>query len=648
MATGKSGSFELAGTKGMTLKVFWEETYDIATNESVVYITNLQMKASTYTGYYYLDGTIKIDGTTAVTFSSAIGNHFIGCSSKNVYASVYSHKNAPPWTVSDIAHASDGSKSVTISVDVRGYTVEDNLGSGCRVATSKSVTLTTIPRASTLDALSCATSYFTGKLTYKYTPKSSSFYNRCNITLNQDGTYIAVKTINLGQKGASQQTATVTLSSSELETIYKKLPNATKGVLRFTFRTYSDSGYSNQVGDAVYKEVTLTIPDNSTTKADVSMSLAPVGSLPDAFAGLYIQGRTKVKATLSAEGKHDATIKSYSMKVDGITYDSDDNYTSEYLTKADKFTVYGYAKDSRGYTGSTSKDITVISYAKPKILDVVAARCDADGNLSDSGTYLKISAERVYSPVKSDDVQKNFCKIRYRYKLATATSYSAWTTILAKDNLTSDKVETDALLGGVLSIASSYHVQVQAIDDMGESASSIITVPTDRVYWHRDGARNSFTFGGYVEEDNTFAIAGGIDFVVKSLDGESVKVSDTGWIDLGMASSVSGPEADYDFGRKGAGCYYRVINGNHVYVAFNCACEYAGENIQVNATEIPSTYRPERYCYAMLPVGGKAVVRAFVSPTGAIKIDWIQSLTSGAAANEGSITWVDGYIDYWV
>ena len=91
-----------------------------------------------------------------------------------------------------------------------------------------------------------------------------------------------------------------------------------------------------------------------------------------------------------------------------------------------------------------------------------------------------------------------------------------------------------------------------------------------------------------------------------------------------------------------------MINGNHVYVAFNCACEYAGENVQLNATAIPTKYRPERYCYAMLPTGGKAVVRAFVSTAGLIKIGWIQSLSSGEDTKAESVTWVDGYIDYWV
>lgn len=393
-----------------------------------------------------------------------------------------------------VKHKDDG----TGTVKVRAW-MDTRISFGV-TEPSKSITLTTIPRATSLDSLSCATSYFTGKLTYKYTPKSSAFYNRCNIALNLDGEYIAVRTINLGKKAAAQQTATVTLSSSELETIYKKLPSAKKGTLRFTFRTYSDSGYSKQIGDAVYKQVELTIPNDSATQPSVTMGLAPVGSLPADFNGLYVQGKTKVKATLSAEGKYGANIKSYSMKVDGTTYDSGDSYTSRYLSKYGEFTVNGYALDSRGYTGSTPKDITVIAYSKPKILDVEASRCDKDGNIVDDGTYLKIKAKRSYSPVKADEVQKNFCQIRYRYKAASAANYGSWSTILAGENLGSDQVETEALLGGALAIDTTYHVQVQAVDTIGDHAETEITVPTDTVHNHK--TKNGWGFGKYCEGEN--------------------------------------------------------------------------------------------------------------------------------------------------
>ena len=339
-----------------------------------------------------------------------------------------------------VTHKDDGSGTVK----VRTW-MDTNISAGV-VEKSYTLTLATIPRASTIDYVSCATKYFTGKITYKYTPKSSSYYNRCNIALNLNGTYIAVKSIDLGKKTATQQTTSVTLSSSELETIYNELPNTTKGILRFTFRTYSDSEYSTQIGDYGYKEITLYIPNDSTTKPSVSVEVAPVHSLTGDFASLYLQGKSKVKATITDSGKYNADIVSRSMVVEGKTYDSGDDFTSTYLSGYDSVDVKVTVTDSRGYSQSVTKTITVISYSKPKVVPatgektIICARCDANGNLTDSGTYLKIKAKRSYSLCKSGGVQKNFCGLRYRYKRTKDSSFSSWKTILASSTLNAEEV----------------------------------------------------------------------------------------------------------------------------------------------------------------------------------------------------------------
>ena len=395
-----------------------------------------------------------------------------------------------------IKHDDDGSKSITVkaSFDVNTATRW--------IYATKALALDTIPRATTIDSLTCATDYFTGKLTYKYTPKSSAMYNRCNVSLNLDGEYIPVRShIDLGKKSAAQQTATVTLAADELETIYNQLPSTTKGTLRFTFRTYSDSGYSTQVGDAGYKEITLKIPDVTGTKPTVGMGLTPVHSLDDAFSALYIQGKTKVKVALDAVGKFKATIKSYSVKLNGVTTNTSATYTSGYLTQTGSLTVYGYATDSRGFTGSTSQKITVIPYSAPKILNVTAERCDENGNLTDSGTYLKIHAKRSYAKVLNGSTQTNFCAIRYRWK-PDGGSYSSWTTILAK-TATGDEVTTGALLGS-LAVDTTYQVQVQAIDDIGDHAETVVTVPTEEVYAHR--TKNALGLGKYAEGEKVLDV----------------------------------------------------------------------------------------------------------------------------------------------
>jgi hypothetical protein len=379
------------------------------------------------------------------------------------------------------------------------------------------------------------------------------------------------------------------------------------------------------------------------------MTLAPVSSLGSGFSGLYIQGKTKVKATLSATGKNNATIKSYKMTADGATYDSEDAYTSAYLAHEGSISVVGYATDSRSITGSITKSITVIPYSKPQIqaasgeTEVIASRCDSSGNISDSGTYLKIKAKRSYSKVMSGSTQKNFCQIRYRYK-AEGGSYSSWTTILAGSSLGSDEIITGALLGGALAVDTSYIVQVQAIDDIGEYATTTISVPTDKVYMHEAASMNSLGIGKYAEDENMIDVAEDITVKIRG----KVQFAGEEWISLGLSENVTEPTSF--FGRwGGSGCYYRVCAGEkHVYVAFNCGFTYSGSAIIVSANAIPEGVRPKRNVYAQCPVGGRSTARVIVNKNGDVVVDWVQALASSEATTSATVKWIDGYIDYWV
>lgn len=400
------------------------------------------------------------------------------------YAVTYTLPQSTTKTIVDttitVTHKSDGSGSVK----VRTW-MDTGISIGV-VEKSQSIDLTTIPRASTLNSLSCATRYFNGTLTYKYTPKSSSFYNRCNISLNINGTYTAIKSVMLGKQSASQKTATVTFSEDELSIIYNELTNTNKGTLRFTLRTYSDSSYSTQIGEAVQKEISLYIPEDSSTKPTATMTLSPITSLGSPFNTLYIKGRTKVDANFTnGEGKYGASIVSYVMRVGGKDYNAP--YTSAYLTTTGEVTVTGTLTDSRGFSNTYTEKITVIPYGDPKILpasnekSIICARCDAEGNLSDSGTYLKIKARRSYYKVESNGVQKNFCAIRYRYRAESTTSFTSWKTILASDDTSTDTITTEPISDVVSSTQKAYVVQVGVIDDIGESDAVQFMIPTDFV-----------------------------------------------------------------------------------------------------------------------------------------------------------------------
>ena len=459
-------------------KIEWSSTADTTNNRSTVTAALYYKRFNDgYTTYGYRVCSITING---VKFSSTGA----------ITITEHEWVKAVEGTVT-VDHNSDGTKSIAISAEglVDGTSLKSTTCSG-------TATLDSIPRASTI--ASAANVTLGDKCSVKWTPMSASFRYKLKFSL---GSW-SYTTEAIAPNTTSQfHYFGYTIPLDVAKQITGSPPT---GTMTVTLYTYSDSGATKQVGSASSKTFTVTVPDNNSTKPAVSMTLSPVGSLPSAFAGLYIQGLTKLVVNLSASGKYNATIKSYSLKKDGTSYSPGEVY-SLHLPNYGNVSLYGYATDSRGFTGSTNKDITVIPYSKPKITVSVCGRCDASGNLTDSGTYLKIKATRSYSLVTSGGTQKNFCQIRYRYKAASSSTYSDWTTILASNNLSSNTIETGALLGGVLALNTTYVVQVQAIDDIGEYGEATISIPTESVYWHR--TKNCLGLGKYAEGENLLDVA---------------------------------------------------------------------------------------------------------------------------------------------
>ena len=412
-----------------------------------------------------------------------------------------------------INHDANGKKRVTLSAT-------GNIPNTTLTATycSGEIELDDLSQETTFDSLSCSTNYFNGTFTYKYTPKSPLLYNQCEIGVIKDGVYYTrVKTINIGDKAAVQQSGTVTLSSDELSTIYKQHTDNPKGTLRFTMRTYSNSGYVTAIGSKT-KDITLNIPNDETTQPRVvSFELTPSSTLKSPYNTMYLQGLSKVKATtFTYEAKHGATIVSSNITVDGKNYAHP--YESDTLTQDKTITVKATVKDSRGFYGTYYKDIEVIPYSKPYLKaysdesNIIVARCDKSANFTDSGTYLKIKAKVVFSKIILGGVQKNYGKIKFRYRIEGG-AYNDWKTIhdSETDSNHSDEVITAPLLGGMLGngtldIKSNYQVEVVAYDDLYESAPIAFAVPSDVVYMHRPALGKSMGLGGYAQGDGNLDV----------------------------------------------------------------------------------------------------------------------------------------------
>ena len=372
-----------------------------------------------------------------------------------------------------LTHNSDGTRSFAVSIQGGIYYYAVNCTG------TETFTLDTIPRASTITSASDVT--LGNKCSVKWTPKSSAFYYKLVFSIGD-----FTKTIT-GITPNTTAAHTYTSYTIPIDGVAQKITGNSQGTMTVTLSTHTavSCTSANQVGSADSKTFTVTVPENTSTKPTIGMTLSPSSSLVSPFNTLYIKGKTKVKAEFTGSGKYGASISSYKLSVGGTNYGSP--YTSGFLSNAGSVTVTGTVTDSRGFTNTITQTITVIDYNAPTLLpvsgqtSVICARCDSAGNLTSAGTYLRIMAKRSYSKVVSGGTQKNYCAIRYRF-VPEGTSFSGdtgWHEVLARTD-SSDEVKVT--LGSVVSsVETAYIVQVGLVDDMGASVAIQYAIPTDFV-----------------------------------------------------------------------------------------------------------------------------------------------------------------------
>lgn len=289
--------------------------------------------------------------------------------------------------------------------------------------------------------------------------------------------------------------------------------------------TYNVAG--EQVGTTKEIRFDIFAPDEDYTRPSVSMTLqASNGALPSTFDGLFIQYKSKVQAAIAASGQYGAAIAGSSMQLLGNAYISP--YLSDLLSASGDVVVSAQAQDTRGLIGTIEQTITVHPYKRPKILPytgqnvIVCARCKADGTLASSGTSLLLMAARSYSTIISGGVQKNFCAMQYRIKEKGAddSAYSAWTTILPREDVFANEVSYVAA-DAVPLVTKSYTVQLLVADDIGERYVIELVVPTDTIALDLGEGGRKVAVGKYAEKEGIFEVALNAEFQGTVMLGET-------------------------------------------------------------------------------------------------------------------------------
>ena len=476
MASGNSGTISVTGTKQMSAVLYWSETYDVASNTHIVSIDNIKFKSSNWYGFtYYLTGSISVNGTTVFSCTSSSGSHHVSVVSQNteyaiVAASGYS---SPPWASGSIAGKTDGSKSVTISFNFSGYSIDGTGANGFNTTTSSTVALFTIPRKSTV-SMSAAT--MGSSSTISITRASSSFTHTLTYAFGSATGTITTKT------------SATSVSWTPALTLANQVPSSTSGTVTITCSTYN----GNTLIGSTACTATLSVPSSVKPSFGTIAASRIDGDVPSSW-GIYVQGKSKATITLSgASGNYGSTITSYSISGGGYS-SSASSLTTGFLTTSGTITFTGKVMDSRGrWSAEKTVSISVVAYSPPTASGYSVQRCTSDGTVSTNGTYGKGLVSFTYSPCSS----KNTVTTKTYYKRSTTTSYTD-----AGKSFTSGTAFVFG--GGNLSVDYTYDIKYE-ITDAFVTVPVVLTLSTASVLMDFKAGGTGIGIGKVAETDNLF------------------------------------------------------------------------------------------------------------------------------------------------
>ena len=371
-----------------------------------------------------------------------------------------------------VSHNADGTGSVTLSAEwdcgfTSSYTPR-------HLALSETVTLTTIPRASSVSAsgdtlgqavaitISRASSSFTHILYY-----SCGSISWAKIASDVDTSYSWTPPVSLAAQA----------------------PNASAVVLSVIVETYNGSTYIGMSS----VQMTLAVP--SSVVPTLSVATSDPTKVSATYGG-YVQLRSKLKVDLTASGAQGSTIKAYSIKLGDIYAASAASGTTDYLPTAGALTLTCTVTDSRGRTTTKTQTIKVLAYSKPTISDIAAARCNQDGTANRMGDYGKVTFSGAITALS-----KNTAAYAVQYReVGTGTWSNAGST--ASGNY----APSGAYVVFAADKSKRYEVRVVATDAFEAIGSAVRDLPAAYALLHHAKHLLSMGIGRLCDKSNALQV----------------------------------------------------------------------------------------------------------------------------------------------
>lgn len=407
--------------------------------------------------------------TVSCSVSNITANGFTISASSSATSDIwqYSLNGGSSWT--QFSTTAGTSASVTLSSLSPNTTYSVRVRARKRTnqvyGTSSTVSAKTLGGAVILSCGNFAADASTVNLSLRATVYNAAYTNYITIK-NGSTTYLSLTGRTWAAGTASR---TITLTSAERTTLL----NAMASLKSFTatIELVTKSG-NTQIGNASTCTCTISTTEANSGPTLSGFTFADSYSTTTAITGndqVLIQSYSRLTVTPgTATAKNGASIVSYSAVCSGVTKSNTTGAALSLGTIGTSGTrdITLTVTDSRGYTASVTKSVTVVPYSKPKVNSVSLRRTN------EIETEMQLVFNGSISAITVDGAQKNsLLYVRYRYKLTSASSYNAYTSILSSVTASGTSFSFSNLELCNLNAEASYDFHLQIRDKLNSLTS---------------------------------------------------------------------------------------------------------------------------------------------------------------------------------
>lgn len=387
----------------------------------------------TYNGVVGTSTTVSFE-TTLPTVTARLSNPTYNSLDLSATATAtcdlweYSLDNGSNWTTFSTTSGTSASTTLTslqpnttYSVLVRARKVSNGLKgvSSAATGTTNGGSILTRANNSALDVSSPSISFV---VTVKET-----LYHKLKI-YKKNGTTL-VKTITVGTlEVGTGQTVTKAISSTVKNALLNCFPSAKTYDFKITLESFSDSGYQTSLGESgpvVWKGTTSEANSKPTFTTFVycDTETETVDATGDDQVLIQVASHLLVTAT-AGTAKNGASISGYSASIGDVSL-SGASTTLDVgaVSSSGDLTLRVTCTDSRGYSTSVDKTVTVLPYSKPRFTMFNLRRRNEIEDL------VQLYFNGAISSIMVDNVEKNsIVSVSFMWKLTSADD-SAYVTV---------------------------------------------------------------------------------------------------------------------------------------------------------------------------------------------------------------------------